>query len=208
MEEFGDPYKISKDKKIKKVKSDKVEQIDETTLPDLLSTLNEYLSPEDQFSLYISNKELQEALNQQYRKNKKQDFIPWLRNYLKNQHVKHLEELERERIAKNKEAKLEKQRLKKVNAEIKREEQQEFKQRKRQEILEDERRAKENYERQEAQRRMYNQFYQPKQESVLQRLGINDRNQYRIWILRNHPDKGGQNDIFALVLDEAKRQGW
>ncbi len=179
----------------------------------LLATLNPYLSPEDQFSLYISNKALQEALNQQYRKDKNQDFIPWLRNYLKEQYERHLEALERERIAKNEEAQKTKQLIKEAIKQIKLEEKQELRQRKmderkRQKILADERRAKEAYERRIAQQRAYDQYYQPKQNSVLQQLGITDRKSFRVWMVSNHPDRAGENELFSLVFDEAKRQGW
>ena len=44
--------------------------------------------------------------------------------------------------------------------------------------------------------------------SILSRLGINDKNSWRKWIIVNHPDKGGKNEYYPLVMEEGRRIGY
>ena len=217
VEEFGDPYKINvtKPKNVnKKVQNDEPYVI--ANLPNLLSTLTEYLSPEDLFSLYISNKDLQNQLNKKYNQTKNQDFIPWLRNYLKEQYEQQQVILEKERIANNLAAKQQTAAFKKKQAqiekEIAKEEKATLKQRQaverlREEILKDEAKLRKTYEEQERARQFYQQF-QP-QQNVLQRLGIVTKADWRKWLIANHTDKKDTDvELVQLVIDEGRRAGF
>ena len=220
VEEFGDPYKAKKNKsKTPQVKTPQATQTPrrvikplEGNLPGLLATISEFLSPEDLFSLYISNKELQAKLNEEYQEKYGQSFIAWLRQYLKNQYEQHLADLERERAERNetlkREAAAEKKRRAEILKEIAAEEKATARQRAaderlRQEILADEQRLRDRYEREERIRQM-----QRKNDNVLARLGIHNKADYRKWILKNHPDKGGDSELFRLAKDEAERMGY
>lgn len=236
VEEFGNPYKINEDEKVnkdkkvnkdfidekvkkdKKIKDDKVknDKVDKTELPDLLFTLTNYLSPEDTFSLYVSNKDLQEKINDTYNKTKNQSFIPWLRNYLKEQYETQKTALEKERIANNLAAKQQtaafKKRQAQIQKEIDKEEKAILKQRKadekmKAEILKDEEKLRKTYEEQERARQFYQQF-QP-QQNVLQRLGIMTKMDWRRWLLANHPDKNNTDEeLVRLVIEEGRRSNF
>lgn len=210
VEEFGNPYKVEKVKKDNKKKDNKNK--DNKNISQLLFTLTNYLSPEDLFSLYISNKDLKNQLNEQYLKTYKQPFIIWLRTYLKNQYEIQQEKLEKERISHNltmKQQSLSKKRQAEIEKEIAKEQQEILRQRQREaderaEILKDEAKLRKTYEEQERAR----QFYQQPQ-GILQRLGIVTKANWRSWLLKNHPDKNNTDiELVQLVIQEGRRLGY
>ncbi len=199
--EFGDPYKINTND----IKSD----IKYEDNPILL--VLKYLSPEDIFSIYVSNKDFQQEINQYYNEKEKQSFILWLRNYLKEEYEKQFAELEKQRISKNEEIK--KLRMEEIKKRKQYEEEQLLEEleiarqraeaeRKRKEIEADEILLQKRYQQeQEIINRNKNTY-------ILGQLGIHDRNAWRRWIIANHPDKGGNSQYYALVMEEGRRIGY
>ncbi len=188
-----------------------VKKYEPNILTSTLASINPYLSPEDLFNLYVSNKDLQNHIDLLYKKTYNQTFIAWLRIFLRERY-EHLSKLEKERLRKNEEIKKEQiynimQRRKQnqyEEEEILREmKEREEEERKRKEILEDEKRARETYERQERQRQFFT-----RRNNILENLGIIDRKSWRQWLLKNHPDKGGDKDLCALVIEEGQRKGY
>lgn len=43
---------------------------------------------------------------------------------------------------------------------------------------------------------------------ILQKFNINDKNQWKKWLLINHPDKGGQVLICQEIISAGRQQGW
>lgn len=48
----------------------------------------------------------------------------------------------------------------------------------------------------------------PKQGSPLKTLGLLTKSDYRKWLLKNHPDKGGDPETAKWVIREAQKKGW
>ncbi len=177
---------------------------------DLLSNLVNYLSPEEVFNLYVTNKDLRNEINKHY---PNQSFITWLRQYLKEQYERHLDEVEKERVAKNEELKRQRkislEKRKKLKRRLSDENRQsladqkmrEEEERIRQEILEDERKARKIYEEQERVRQMF----KPKNSLILTQLGIHNKTDLRQWLIKNHPDKGGDAEVAKVVIEEGQR---
>jgi hypothetical protein len=46
------------------------------------------------------------------------------------------------------------------------------------------------------------------QSAVLQRLNLQSKSDYRKWLMKNHPDKGGNAELAKVVIAEAQRMGW
>jgi hypothetical protein len=48
----------------------------------------------------------------------------------------------------------------------------------------------------------------PCSENILQQLNINNKKDWKKWLLKNHPDKGGDNDLCGKVINTGKSRGW
>jgi hypothetical protein len=46
------------------------------------------------------------------------------------------------------------------------------------------------------------------QSAVVQRLNLHSKTDYRKWLMKNHPDKGGNAELAKIVIAEAQRMGW
>jgi hypothetical protein len=44
--------------------------------------------------------------------------------------------------------------------------------------------------------------------AILQQLNLQSKADYRKWLIKNHPDKGGNVELAKLVIEEAQRMGW
>lgn len=204
--EFGDPYKINTNDIKSNIKYDDIKYNDNAILLVL-----KYLSPEDIFSIYVTNKDFQQEINQYYNEKEKQSFIVWLRKHLKEEYEKQFSELEKERELKNEEIK--KLRMEEIRKRKQYEEEQ---------LLEELEMAKQRAEAERIRKeieadeillqRRYQQeqqfFNRNKNTYILRQLGINDRNAWRRWIIANHPDKGGNSQYYALVMEEGRRIGY
>ena len=51
-------------------------------------------------------------------------------------------------------------------------------------------------------------FYGPPRSGYLEKLGIFNRQDWKQWLLKNHPDKGGNAEITKLVVAEGRRLGY
>jgi hypothetical protein len=45
-------------------------------------------------------------------------------------------------------------------------------------------------------------------QSILEKYGIKSRDDMRKWLVKNHPDRGGDSEIFIKVLAEFRKSGY
>lgn len=218
VEEFGDPYKPKNVKKTKK-KNDNISGEDilgEKPIDNKITIITmtlPYLSHEDIFALYVSNKDLQNEINTYFLKHKGKNFIKYIRDFLHERHV-YMEELEKERVRKNEEIKRAyvlqqqlKEQLKEQERqeELLREKEQEAIRREQEAIKRDEELTQQRYQQQEEIRKRY---YAQFNNGILKQLNINSKAEWRKWVIANHPDKGVNNQYYGLVMEEGRRMGY
>lgn len=218
--EFGDPYKpykkdIKKDINNNKKNKTKSPRNKDNTSPiaSIISMTLPYLNYEDIFALYISNKDLQDEINDYFKIHKGKKFIKYIRDFLHERHV-YLEELEKERLRKNEAVKQSFVVLRERRQEQERQEEllreqlqreQEAAEREREAIRRDEELTQRRYqEQEEARKRYYAQF----NNGILKQLNINSKAEWRKWVIANHPDKGVNNQYYGLVMEEGRRMGY
>ena len=164
-------------------------------LYDLLISMTNYLSAEELFALYISSKNMQVLLDDQFLINHDKTFISWLRDYYKKKerYQRRLRKLEKD---------LEKKRFEKeypydARAErIKRREQAPP-------STDTWAKEQKRHKREQDENEQHNI-----QQSILNQLNIHDRGEWKLWLLKNHPDKGGDTELAALVVEEGRRMGY
>lgn len=45
-------------------------------------------------------------------------------------------------------------------------------------------------------------------ENILSKLNINNKKEWKDWLVKNHPDKGGDSDLCSQVIDAGRNKNW